>query len=62
MSQAHHNVFKEPLHNYPSTVMPLKYVTLEDPKIINEIKSKRTCCEKNVGWKQMAANIKHIKK
>jgi len=41
--------------------MPLKYVTLEDPMIINEITSKSTCCEKNISWKQMAASIKHIK-
>lgn len=51
----------EPLHNYPNTIMPLKKVTSEDAKIINEITSNSTYCDKNVSWKQMAAHIKHIK-
>ena len=61
MSPANHNIFMEPLHNYPNTTMPLKKVTSEDAKIINEITSNSTYRDKNVRWKQMAACIKHIK-
>lgn len=61
MSPANHNIFMEPLHNYPNTTMPLKKVTSEDAKIINEITSNSTYRDKNVRWKQTAACIKHIK-